>query len=171
MSEQNEPKKFKVIDSRRFDEFGNNRESAEAGSEPSPAESRRSSMAKTAESRPPEPPPARAPVNTKQSAPQNNVAAQPAAPSDYEQQGAEEGDEAIEFSSFIMSLATQALLQMGAMEPPEGMDVPVDKIAARHTIDILAMLARKTAGNLDQNEARLIEEILHTLKLNFIKAG
>lgn len=75
----------------------------------------------------------------------------------------------IDFSSFVMSLATQALMQLGAVEVPEGVDMPVDKAAARQTIDLIALLKEKTKGNLDSAESRLIEEILHTLRLSFLQ--
>ena len=55
--------------------------------------------------------------------------------------------EEVAFGSFIMSLATQVLVQMGEMPAPKGMEIPVDLEAARQTIDIIAMLQRRTRGN------------------------
>lgn len=78
-------------------------------------------------------------------------------------------DTDINFSSFVMSLATQAMMQMGELPPPEGMRIPVDIQAARQTIDILSILKTKTSGNLDQFEAQLFEEVLHNLKVAFVK--
>jgi hypothetical protein len=77
-------------------------------------------------------------------------------------------DEPVAFNSFIMSLATQALVQMGEMPPPNGMEIPIDIEAARQTIDILAMLQKRTRGNLAQEEVRFIEEVLHSLRVSFI---
>jgi Domain of unknown function (DUF1844) len=77
----------------------------------------------------------------------------------------------LDFSSFIMSLATQALLQLGVMKAPQGVSVPVDKAAARQTIDLISMLREKTKGNLDAAEDRLMEEILHSLHMSFIKSA
>ena len=75
----------------------------------------------------------------------------------------------IDFSSFIISLGTQALMQLGAMKPPEGMQVPIDKVGAKQTIDIISMLKEKTEGNLDEGEVKLLEEILHSLRISFVK--
>ena len=75
----------------------------------------------------------------------------------------------ITFSSFVMSLATQALIQLGDMPPPQGLNLPVDREAAKQSIDILSMLEEKTRGNLDQEEGGLIEEILHNLRMSYIR--
>jgi hypothetical protein len=75
----------------------------------------------------------------------------------------------IDFSSFIVSLASQALLQMGVMDAPEGMNVEVDVSAAKHTIDILGLVQIKTKGNLDAQEAQLLESVLHDLRLAYVK--
>lgn len=78
--------------------------------------------------------------------------------------------EPVAFTSFIMSLATQVLVQLGEMPPPHGMDIPIDLESARQTIDIMAMLQRRTKGNLSPDEARFMEEVLHSLRMSFINA-
>ena len=78
--------------------------------------------------------------------------------------------ESVAFTSFLMSLATQVLVQLGEMQPPDGMNIPVDLESARQTIDIIAMLQRRTKGNLSSEEARFIEEVLHSLRVSFINA-
>jgi hypothetical protein len=77
--------------------------------------------------------------------------------------------EGLDFSSFIMSLASQALWQLGLMQPPPGVRVEVDKEAAKQTIDIISLLEQKTKGNLDPVEERLLSEILHELRMNFVR--
>ena len=74
------------------------------------------------------------------------------------------------FGSFIMSLATQALMQLGEMKPPPGMPMEKDVDAARQTIDILNLLETKTRGNLDAAEKQLMEKILTTLRMSFVRA-
>lgn len=83
----------------------------------------------------------------------------------------EETEEAtkINFSSFVVSLATQTLMQLGQMKPPPGLDLKPDREAARQTIEILAMLRDKTKGNLDPEETKLFDEILHSLRMAFVK--
>ncbi len=79
--------------------------------------------------------------------------------------------EEIGFSSFIMSFATQALMQLGQVPPPEGMSLPIDRDAAQQTIDIISMLEKKTKGNLDAEEERFLSEVLHNLRLCYVKTA
>ena len=84
------------------------------------------------------------------------------------------GDErtpALDFASFIWSLATQALWQLGADSPPEGMAVEKDRDAAKQTIEIISLLKTKTTGNLTTDEERLIEEVLHQLRMVFVRSA
>lgn len=76
----------------------------------------------------------------------------------------------IDFSSFVMSLGTQALMLLGHIKAPDGVDLQVDKVAAKQTIDILSMIEEKTKGNLDATESNLIEQVLHSLRVAFVKA-
>lgn len=76
----------------------------------------------------------------------------------------------INFSSFLMSFATQALMQLGLIPPPDGIPVQPDALAAKQSIDILAMLEEKTKGNLNEEESRLMKEALYSLRLSFVKA-
>lgn len=82
---------------------------------------------------------------------------------------AEEPPVPITFASFALSLATQALMQLGHIEPPPGVSVTVDKAAARQSIDILTMLKEKTEGNLDKEEFAMLDELLHTLRMAFLR--
>lgn len=75
----------------------------------------------------------------------------------------------IDFSGFIMSFATQAMMQLGLLKPPEGIPLQVDLLAAKQTIDILEMLEKKTRSNLDESEKKLFEEILHSLRLSYLR--
>ena len=75
----------------------------------------------------------------------------------------------VNFSSFVMSLATQAMVQLGLMAPPPGMEIPVDVESGKGTIDILAMIQQKTRGNLSKEEAKFLEDVLHTLRVSYVK--
>ncbi len=77
----------------------------------------------------------------------------------------------ITFTSFLMSLATQVLMQLGEMKPPPGVDLEKDLVGAKHTIDLLSLLQVKTAGNLDESEAKLLEEMLHNLRMTFVRVS
>ncbi|NMC63914.1 MAG: DUF1844 domain-containing protein [SAR324 cluster bacterium] len=75
----------------------------------------------------------------------------------------------ISFSSFVVSLATQALMQLGEVPPPPGVDLKADKIAAKQTIDLLVILREKTKGNLDKNESELLEEALYNTQMAYVR--
>jgi len=77
---------------------------------------------------------------------------------------------AIDYSSFVLSLATQAMVQLGEMDPPPGVEIPKNRQAAKHSIDVLEMLSVKTRGNLSEAEQRLTEEILHSLRISFVRS-
>ncbi len=76
--------------------------------------------------------------------------------------------EKIDFISFIVSLGTQALVMLGEMPNPETRLQAVNIDAAKQTIDILGMLEEKTKGNLSAEEAKLLSEILTTLRMAFV---
>jgi hypothetical protein len=74
------------------------------------------------------------------------------------------------FEFLIFSLKMQAeirlgLLPFGEADEGEQTDLP----AARHAIDLLAMLAEKTRGNLSLEEQRLIENSLTELRFRFVQ--
>ena len=80
------------------------------------------------------------------------------------------GDEpAMTFSSFVMSLGMQALMALGEMPSPDGTEVPANKEAAKQSIEILRVLQEKTRGNLSADESRLLEEVLHNVRMVFVK--
>lgn len=74
----------------------------------------------------------------------------------------------ITFSTFLVSLSTQALACLGDLAGPEG-EPPPDLLAAREMIDILGMLREKTRGNLDPAEANLLDGILYDLRMRYVK--
>lgn len=80
-----------------------------------------------------------------------------------------DNDNEIQFGSFIMSLATQGMMQLGEMPAPDGLQVPVDLNHAKQTIDVLTILREKTKGNLDSFEENLFQEVLHNLRMAYIK--
>jgi hypothetical protein len=77
-------------------------------------------------------------------------------------------DEQIDFSSFVVSLATQTLVMLGEMPHPETRLTVTNLDAAKQTIDIIALIKEKTKGNLSKQEENLIQEILTSLRLAFV---
>ena len=77
---------------------------------------------------------------------------------------------AIDFSTFILSLSTTALYQMGLVsEPDSGQKMPPDRLLARQTIDTLEMLRDKTQGNLEEEETKLLEGLLYELHMRAVE--
>lgn len=79
----------------------------------------------------------------------------------------EKAFEAVQFSSFVISLASTAFIHLGEIEDPVTARRGTDLDAARQMIDILDMLRSKTQGNLDPAEQELIEGVLFELKLKY----
>jgi hypothetical protein len=78
----------------------------------------------------------------------------------------------VDFSTFVLSLATSALYHMGLGPDPSGETTPEKNLPlARQTIDTLEMLEEKTRGNLDEQEAKLLESVLYELRMDFVRAG
>jgi hypothetical protein len=87
--------------------------------------------------------------------------------------GAKEKDlPAIDFSTFVLSLSTTALYQMGLVpDPATGQTAEPDRTMARQTIDTLVMLRHKTEGNLEDEEDKLFASLLYELRMHFLKLG
>jgi hypothetical protein len=73
------------------------------------------------------------------------------------------------FSTFIMGLASAAMIEMGQLEDPIENKRRTRKDEARRHIDLLIVLKEKTLGNLDSNEKELLDRVLVDLKLQFAK--
>ena len=73
----------------------------------------------------------------------------------------------IDFSSFVISLATTAMVHLGE-GPVDSGAPPEDLDAAGQMIDILGMLEKKTEGNLSPEESRLVHDILYELRMKFL---
>lgn len=76
----------------------------------------------------------------------------------------------INFSTFVISLSTQVLMHLGEVANPLSGKAEIDVPVAKQMIDILGMLQEKTRGNLDANEARLMEDLLFDLRMKYVEA-
>ncbi len=61
------------------------------------------------------------------------------------------------------------MMHLGQIPDPNTGQAKMDKDLARHTIDTIAMLKEKTAGNLTPEEQRLIDHALTDLRLAFVR--
>ncbi|MDG2334638.1 MAG: DUF1844 domain-containing protein [Myxococcota bacterium] len=77
---------------------------------------------------------------------------------------------AIDLSTFVLSLSTTALYQMGLLADPETKKTASpNREIAQQTIDTLEMLREKTRGNLEADEAKLLDSLLYELRLHFVE--
>lgn len=75
----------------------------------------------------------------------------------------------VDFHTFLLSLASSAMMHLGRVPDPSGAELETNLAMARQTIDILMMLRDKTQGNLDANEAVLLDRVLHDLRLAWVE--
>ena len=75
------------------------------------------------------------------------------------------------FSLLVARLAQETEIYLGLVPYPGKENPEPDLEAARAMIDILAMLQEKTRGNLDEEETRLIENVLYDYRLEFVRRG
>jgi hypothetical protein len=77
-----------------------------------------------------------------------------------------DGGPPIDFGTFVLSLSTTCMIQLGELEGPEGSTV--DLVGARHTIEILQLLDRKTRDNLTGDEERVLGHVLGDLRRRYL---
>jgi hypothetical protein len=75
------------------------------------------------------------------------------------------------FEFLAHTLFTQALMALGRIPNPITKQSHVNMATARHFVDTLAMLEKKTAGNLTPDEQRMLEEIQHQLRMMVLADG
>jgi len=75
----------------------------------------------------------------------------------------------VNFSTFIFSLSSSAFLHFGEIPDPSSGNKKKNLPMAKHTIDILGMLEKKTRGNLTPDEEQLFENILYDLRMRYVK--
>lgn len=97
------------------------------------------------------------------------VASGPVAPPD--ESFNEEAEEAAPsgFATLVSYLSTTAMFQLGLLTGPSGERIPSDLANARMTIDLLEVVKEKTEGNLTENEARMLDEVLYELRMSFVE--
>ena len=74
----------------------------------------------------------------------------------------------VTFSTFILSLASSALVHLGEVPNPETGSTETSLHLAKHSIDVLEMLHMKTERCLDDQERKLLESILFELRMKFV---
>lgn len=77
----------------------------------------------------------------------------------------------LDFSTFVVSLAGNVMVQLG--QAPAGEQTPAAEPnlpLAKQTIDILVMLEDKTRGNLTEEEQHLLGQLLYECRMAYVQA-
>ena len=191
MSEQNKP--FVVTDRRKFTLDGTPRPDADPSPEREPREIREVPAAtppspapplefKSPHSAAPAPPPQTTPESpvepplppppTASEMEQANTAYQQTADHlDTAVRAANPGMEhppAMSFEQIVHSIYMTAIMQLGG-STKQGEQPRVDLMGARQSIDMLAILAEKTKGNLTLPESQLMDNALFEIRMGFLE--
>ncbi|MBM4142305.1 MAG: DUF1844 domain-containing protein [Lentisphaerae bacterium] len=73
--------------------------------------------------------------------------------------------------NLVMMLGSSAMQQLGKIVDPITNKAETDLAGAQITIDMLAMLQRKTRGNLDDAEQHILDSTLASLQMNYVETA
>jgi hypothetical protein len=89
----------------------------------------------------------------------------------FQRRTAADPDE-VDFAMLVNAMAQPALLFLGEIPHPATQKTTVDLEQAKLQIDMLAVLAAKSRGNLTPPEERLLEQWLYELRMRYVaRAG
>ena len=74
----------------------------------------------------------------------------------------------VTFSTFVLSLASSALMHLGEVPDPDTGKTVRNEVLARHAIDLLTMLDDKTRNGLTPEESKLMRDVLYELRMKFV---
>ena len=73
------------------------------------------------------------------------------------------------FLTLVYTLGTQAMIALGEIPNPMSQELQVDRRQAQWHIDTLQILSEKTSGNLTDEEATAMINVLGELKMKFVE--
>ncbi|MCE2884471.1 MAG: DUF1844 domain-containing protein [Planctomycetaceae bacterium] len=74
-----------------------------------------------------------------------------------------------DFRALVATLASQAMMGLGAYADPQSGRVVIDVVGAQFAIDLLGVIEEKTKGNLTEDEAAELKEVLAQLRARFVQ--
>ena len=74
-----------------------------------------------------------------------------------------------DFRALVGTLASQAIMGLGAMGDQKTGRVVIDLGTARFSIDLLSVLEEKTKGNISEEEAKELAQTLAELRARFVQ--
>lgn len=84
---------------------------------------------------------------------------------------AKPGERPIEFTTFLLGLASSVLIHLGQAANPENGKTEKDLVQARQLVDLLTLLREKTRGNLTTEEDHLFDNLLADVRIRFVDAS
>lgn len=73
------------------------------------------------------------------------------------------------FVELINLLAIQATAALGGYQDAGGERIPANPAAAKHHIDLLEVLEKKTEGNLTEEEKSVLGGVLYELRMQYVQ--
>ena len=75
----------------------------------------------------------------------------------------------LEFSSLILPFYTQALIKLGLARDPISDTMTENLELVKRLIDLLDLLKKRTEGNLEPEEGRLLVSCIHQLRMAYME--
>lgn len=75
----------------------------------------------------------------------------------------------IDFTTFVLSVASAAFMGLGVEIPGSGEKGQVDLNLAKQNIDLLEMFQEKTQGNRNPEEDQLLSEVLYQTRMKYVE--
>lgn len=80
-------------------------------------------------------------------------------------------EDQLTFSTFVLSLSTAVLVNLGELPDPLKNEKAINLPIAKQTIGLIEMLMEKTKGNLTEDEDQLIDGMLYDLRMKYVEAA
>lgn len=74
----------------------------------------------------------------------------------------------VNFSTFLMSLSSSALMALGETPDPSTGETVFLPHLAKHSIDIIAMLQDKIQNGLTDEESKLLCDLLYDMRMRYV---
>ncbi|MEZ7196878.1 DUF1844 domain-containing protein [Pseudodesulfovibrio karagichevae] len=74
----------------------------------------------------------------------------------------------INFTTFIYSLSSSAMVALGEAADPGTGKTSFNKDLAKHTIDVLGMLKQKFDNGLEEDEKKLLCDLVYNLRMAYV---
>ena len=74
------------------------------------------------------------------------------------------------FMELVNLLAMQAGIALGGYQGPNGENIPPNPHAAKHYVDLLEVIQKKTEGNLEDEEKKVLDAVLHELRMIYVQS-